>query len=231
MLCRDGGFRQRYVTVHDVWTDESFRSDDLGCFHGLPCFRAARSLFTRQIIFGKALLPGFGFPIVVLHPAPIHNDSSAELAKHGLRGDDRDLPRSVGVRQNLLMDQFILLRLGCNDLEQRSILVEQQIRVSVVQHPRTFRSKHEFLLSSVRYVECSHLELAPFECLALRRDFPLSSLVEFSGDVFIAFRCQGIRCVVPHRRQGFQDRLGRGCLGGRGLCRRGLSLLREEGRL
>lgn len=70
---------------------------------------ASRSFFSCQIFLGEALFPRFCLPIVVPHPPTVQDDSAAELTKHGLGGDDGNLPRSVRIRKDLLVDEVIFL--------------------------------------------------------------------------------------------------------------------------
>ena len=218
------------MTVDDVGTWQGFRVDGYG-FDRLPGFAPTWSLLTRQIIFGEALFPRFGLPVVILHSSAIHNDPSSKLTKHGFGRHDGNLPRSVRVRQDLLLDQLILLRLRGNDFEQRSVLVEQQIGVSIVQYSGTLGGEHEHLFTSIRNVERSDLESASIERMTLWRDLSLPRLIRFSRDIFVAFWCQCIGRVVPHSRERFQDRLGRRGFGRRGLDGRGLRIVRQDGRL
>lgn len=53
------------------------------------------------------------------------------------------------------MYQVVLFRLRRNDLVQGTILVEQQVRISIAQHSRTFRRQHEELVASVWHEERS----------------------------------------------------------------------------
>ena len=69
----------------------------------LPCFASSWSLVSRHVFLGKTLLDGLGFPIIVSDPPSALNHPSTKLAKHGLRSDDGDLPRSVRIRKDLLV--------------------------------------------------------------------------------------------------------------------------------
>lgn len=52
------------------------------------------------------------------------------------------------------MDEVVLFRLVGDNLEERSILVEKQIRVSVSQDAGAFRGKHEQLFASIGHHKC-----------------------------------------------------------------------------
>ena len=97
----------------------------------LPCFASSWSLVSGHVFLRKTLLYSLRFPIVVSYPPSVLNHPSAKLAEHRLCSDDGDLPRSVRVRKDLLVYQFVLLSLGSDDLKQRSVLVEEKIRVPV----------------------------------------------------------------------------------------------------
>ena len=57
------------------------------------------------------------------------------------------------------MDEFVLLCLRSDDFEQRSVLVEEQIRIPVTQNARALCCEHKSLFMSVCYVKCPNLEL------------------------------------------------------------------------
>ena len=102
------------------------------CSCSIPCrLCTPRPLLTGQVLFCKTLLPGFGFPIVITNASSVLNDPTAKLAKHGFGCDNRDLPRSVRIRQDLLVDEIILFSLTSNNLVQGPILVKQEIRISI----------------------------------------------------------------------------------------------------
>ena len=156
--------RPRTVAVNDVLMVTeccSIRSNVRGLsFSCSLC--ATRSLFTSQVFLRKTLLSCLCLPVVIPHPSTVLNDSATELSKHRFGSDDRNLSRSVRVRQDFLMNQIVLFRLSCDDFVQRPILVEKQIRVSVTQDTCAFRGKHEQFIPSIRYQECSTFVLAPF---------------------------------------------------------------------
>ena len=92
---------------------------------GLPCFASSWTLVSGHVFLRKTLLYSLRFPIIVSDPSSALNHPSTKLAEHRLCSDDGDLPRSVRIRKDLLVDQFVLLGLGSDDLEQRSVLVEE----------------------------------------------------------------------------------------------------------
>ena len=166
----------------------------------LPCFASSWSLVPSHVFLGKTLLDGLRFPIIVSNPPSVLNHSGTKLAEHGLCSDDGNLPRSVRIRKDLLVYQFVLLLLGSNDLEQRSILVEKQIRVPVAQNASTLRCQHESFFTSVGYVECPNFELTAALRKTLRVDLCLSRTIVFPRYVFIPFRVQLIRGMISDRR-------------------------------
>lgn len=122
----------RAIAVYDFtvrkggqWILSGFRS---GRLSGL---RSPRSLLAGKVLLGETLLPGFCLPIVVAHPATTFHQTRSKLSKHGSCGDDGNLPRSVGVRQNLLVNEVVFFLLVCDDLVKRPVFVEKQIRVTV----------------------------------------------------------------------------------------------------
>ncbi len=143
------------VAVHDLavrWAEQRDVASLGGGFPGLGC---SRSLLSCEISFGKALLPRLALPVVVPDPPAVGDDAAAELTEHTARGDNGDLPRPVGKGQDLLGDEVVLLLLAGDDLEQRPVLVEEEVRVAVVQDACAFRGKHEQLIAAVRDEEGS----------------------------------------------------------------------------
>jgi hypothetical protein len=118
----------------------------LGRFPGLGC---ARSFLAGKIGLGEALLACLGLPVVVSNSSAINNDSASELAEHGPGGNNCDLPGTVRKREDLLLNKVVLLGLAGNDLVKRSVLIEQEVGVSITQNPGAFGSKHEKLVTSV----------------------------------------------------------------------------------
>jgi len=98
----------------------------LGC-SSLPSLCGARSLLAGGVLLGKALLLCLGFPVVVAYTASVGDESAPKLAEHGPRRHNGDLTRPVRVRQYFLVDQIVLFGLGGDDLEQRPVLVEEQV--------------------------------------------------------------------------------------------------------
>jgi len=102
-----------------------------------------------------------------------------------------------------LLDQIVLLHLRGDDLVQRSILVEEQVRVTISQDPRTFRGKHEELVTSIWYAESSALVLAPILGVTESIHLFLPSFIKFLGDILVAFRAELVGGVIPYRGQCF----------------------------
>lgn len=69
----------------------------------LPCFTSSWSLVPSHVFLGETLLYGLRLPIIVSDLSSVFNHPSPKLAKHGLCSDDSDLPRSVRIREYLLM--------------------------------------------------------------------------------------------------------------------------------
>ena len=116
-----------YVTVDNIWMMAKSSSGTSGfCSIPLPrCSGASWPLLTRQVFLGETLLSGLCFPIIISYASTVSDHSTTKLTEHGFRGYNRNLPRPVRIRQDLLMDQIILLCLRRNDFEQRSIFIEQ----------------------------------------------------------------------------------------------------------
>ena len=93
-----------------------------GCF---SCLCRARSLFSCSIFLGEALFSSLALPVVVAYAPSVDNQPAAKLPEHGAGGHDSDLPGTVRVRKNFLVNKIVLLGLGGNDLVERSILVKE----------------------------------------------------------------------------------------------------------
>lgn len=117
----------------------------------VSCFCRSRSLFPCQILLGEALLPRLGFPIIIPNPPPVCNHPAAKLTKHGFCRDDGNLPRPIRVGEDFLAYKIILLRLRGNNFVQRTVFIEQQIRISITQHPCTLGCQHEQLVAPIRH--------------------------------------------------------------------------------
>ena len=123
---------QRTVAVDDVLMPESGRSHVEGFrSRGVPCFRGSRSFLPCQILLGEYFLHGLRLPLIVSFPSPVINDSAAKLTEHGFCRNNGNLPGSVGIRQNILADQIVLLRLRGDNLVQGAVLVEEKVRISI----------------------------------------------------------------------------------------------------
>lgn len=106
----------------------------VACFGGslgFTRFRSTWPLFARGVFFGEALLAGFALPVVVTHSTAVDDEPAAKLAKHRSGGDDGDLAGAIGVGKDLLLDEVVLFGLVRNDLMQRAVFVEEQIRIAV----------------------------------------------------------------------------------------------------
>lgn len=178
----------------------------LGRFPGLG---RAGALLAGEIGLGEALFAGLGLPVVVSHSSAVHDDSASELSEHGPGRDNCDLPGTVRKRENLLLNEVVLLGLGGNDLEERPVLVEEQVRVSVAQNPGALGGEHEELVASVGYQKGSAPVLSTSLQRAIGNYLLLAKLVDLAGEVLIARRIQLIGRVVAHGRESFERRLGR----------------------
>lgn len=175
---------------------------------GVTCFRcscfanprSARSLLARGVGFGKALLPGFALPVVVAYSSPVNDKPAAKLPKHGTRSHDGDLTGSIRVRKNFLVDQVVLFRLGRDYFVKRLVLVEQKIRVSIIQDTCTLGGKHKQFVSSVRHEEGPAPILSAVERVSCLSDLLFSSLVLFAGKVLVSLGIQLVGGMVPDGR-------------------------------
>jgi len=189
-----------------------------GCFSR---FCGAGPLLARGVFFGEALLTGLALPVVVAHTAAVVDQSTTKLPEHGARGDYGDLARAVRVRQDLLVDQVVLLRLRRNDLEERAVLVEEQVRVAVAEDARTLGGEHEQLVAAMGHEEGAAAVLAAVQRVAGLGDLALAGVVDFARNVLVALGVQLVGGVVTHRGQGLDHGgLRRGRFGGWGGARR-----------
>ena len=84
----------------------------------------SRSLLSGGVFFGETLLSGLRFPLIITDFPSVFDQTTAELPKHTSRRDDGYLSRAIRVRQDLLVDQIVLLCLIGNNLVQRPVFVE-----------------------------------------------------------------------------------------------------------
>ena len=119
------------------------------------------------------------------------------------------------------MDEIVLFRLIGDDLVQRSILVEQQIRVAVAQHTRAFGREHKELISTVGHIEGPDAIVASFQRVSRCRHLLLAGLVDLAGEVFVAFGAQLVCRVIADGRERLDDSglaaRARGCALRRGM--------------
>lgn len=184
------------VAVDHIAMAEAGQQASACCFCSFPGLGSAWSFLTGQIILGEPLLPRLALPVVVAHSPPVHDDPAAKLAKHRLCSDDRDLPGPVRVRKDILLDEVVLLGLRRDDLVERSILVEQQVRVTIAQDAGALGRQHEKLVSPVRDTKSPALVLPATLRVAQCVDLLLPCLVEFLGDVFVAVFVELIRGMI-----------------------------------
>ena len=69
---------------------------------------------------------------------------------------------------------------------QRTILVEEEVRVPVVQYPCALGRQHEQLVASVRDAESSAFVFASTERVTIGIYLCFTSLVKFFGNVLVA---------------------------------------------
>ena len=169
----------RMVTHHGRASIGSFCSSSIASFGG------AWSFLPSCIVFRKSLLACLALPVIISNSAAPIDDSASKLSKHGLGSDDGNLARPIRVRKNLLMNQIVLFRLRGNDLVQRSVLVEQQVRVSVSQDSSTFGGQHEELVAPVGHVKGPTSIFSTVGEDAIRCHFLLARLIVLSRDVFV----------------------------------------------
>lgn len=188
------------------------------CFPGLG---GAWPLLPSRVFLGEALLPRLALPVVVAYPAAVGDEPASKLSEHGPCGYNGNLPRPVRVGQDFLVDQIILLCLGGDDLEQGSVLVEEQIRVTVAEDARTFGREHEQLVASVWHKEGPAAILSSFQRMASLRHLSLSCLVNLAGYEFITLWVELVGGVVADGGKGLDYGRFGGCGLGRGRCVKG----------
>ena len=194
------------------------RQDTRGCRFSCGSIAGLGSpwtLFTGQILLGETLLARLALPIVIPYPSAVDNDTATKLSEHGASGDNSDLAGPVGIRQDILLDQVVLFDLRRDDLVQRPVLVEQEVRVAVVQHSCALRSQHEELGASVGHTEGAALVFASALQISHGVYLGLSGVVELFRNVLIAFIVQLVGRVIAHGRKGLDKCLIRGGLVGR----------------
>ena len=128
-----------------------------------------------------------------------------------------------------MRDQLVLFGLRRDDLEQRTVLIEQKVGIAVAQHTSAFRCQHEQLGPPVRDVECPHPVFTAVLWVARGSHllFPLG--IELSWLVLIPFGRQLIGGVVPDGGKGLDHRgLAGPGFGGRRLRCYGAGLLRHQ---
>lgn len=169
-----------------------------------------RPLLTREVLLGETLLPCLGLPVIIADSSSINYYSAAKLSEHRPSCYYRDLPRPVGEGQYILADQVLFLVLGGYDFIQRSILVEEQVRVSVCQHARALSRQHEELVAAVRNVK----GLASVCAAALEESIDiyllLAGLIVFTRYVLVVSWSQLVRGMVPDGWQCLYHRLRSG---------------------
>lgn len=208
----------RAVAVHHI----TIAGSDVGpCIElilsrELPGFSSPRSLLACRVLFGESLLDGLCHPVIISNSTTVFDDATAKLAKHRTGGDHRYLTRPVGIWQDLLVDQFLLLLRTGNDFEQRAIFVEQEIRIAVLELARALGGQHEQLLTSSGQGECPDFVLPTALEVSQRIHLLLALFVVLTGYKFIAFWLKYIASVVSNRWQCF-DRGFWNCSRRRGL--------------
>jgi hypothetical protein len=100
------------------------------------------------------------------------------------------------------MDKVVFLWLGSNNLEQRPVLIEQQVRVTVAEDARAFGGEHEQLVASVGHEEGPAAVLAAFQWVASLCNLALAGVVDFAGYILVALGVQLVRGVVADGGKG-----------------------------
>ena len=85
------------------------------CRRCIPCFGRPGAFVTCHIFFGESLFDCLCLPIIVSDSATSFNDPGSKLTEHGLCSDDSNLPRTVRVGQDFLVNQLVFLLLGSDD--------------------------------------------------------------------------------------------------------------------
>lgn len=146
---------------------------------------SSRSLLSCQVLLGEALLSRLALPVVIAHASSILDDSTTKLSEHRLGSDDCDLTRAIGIWENVLLDQVILLFLRRDDFMKRTIFVEEQIRITIVQHASAFCRQHEQLIAAVRNLECAWSETSSVQGITQAIHFLLAGIVVLPRHVLV----------------------------------------------
>lgn len=174
-----------------------------------PLLRCAWPFLASRILLCKPLFPSLRFPIVIPHASSAHNHPASKLPEHTSSSHDGNLPRTIGVREKFLRNEIIFLCLSSDYFEEGTILVEQEVRVSITQHSRAFGSQHEQFLAPVWDMESPTLVFSSIAQVSSRHHFFIAFVVKFTWYVLITFWGKLVGCVVTHSRQRFDHRLGR----------------------
>lgn len=142
---------QRSIAVNNVWMTQGRGGARRFSARRVSCLGRSRSLLPCQILLGEALFPRLGFPIIIPNPPAVCNHSAAKLTKHGFCRDDGNLPRPIRVGEDFLAYQIILFRLGGDDFVQRTVFIEEEIRITITQHPCALGCQHEQFVASIRH--------------------------------------------------------------------------------
>lgn len=137
----------------DIVVGKRQQSGGLSLYRRFASLGGSWTFLSGHVFLGKALFPGLALPIIVPNPSAVDYHTTAKLAEHRPGGDDGDLTRTVGVWENVLLDKVVFLDLRSNNFVQRAILVEKQVRVTIIQHSRALSRKHKQLGASIRDTE------------------------------------------------------------------------------
>lgn len=87
-------FKSRAIAVDDLALRHCYKGVGIARLScgSLSLLGSSGPLLTRRVLFGEALLPGLGLPVVVPYTSAIEDYPAAELSEHGTRSDNGDLP-------------------------------------------------------------------------------------------------------------------------------------------
>lgn len=99
-------------------------------------------IHTHRIVLGKSLIHSFSFPIIITNPFAVNNDTRTKLTKHRPGGHQRNLAGPERMRKKIGTHEGILFLLGSDKLIEALVLIEQQIRVAIIELLCTFGRHH-----------------------------------------------------------------------------------------
>lgn len=106
------------------------------------------------------------------------------------------------------MHKLFLFFDTCDDLVERSILVEEKIRIAILELSRALRGQHEQLLAPSRKGKCPDLVISAALEVAQVIHLFLACFVVLTWHIFIPFWLEYVAGMVSNCWEGFDGGLG-----------------------